>query len=68
MNNPWAFAAAMLLLAAGLAAIAISCEVQACDRVCRANDHTGNYEVFAGGCYCRDDKGLYNPRDSRDAR
>jgi hypothetical protein len=35
-----------------------------CEHVCKSNKHKPEY-VLGDGCYCRDGKGLYNPRDSR---
>lgn len=42
--------------------------VSSCERVCMINGNAWHYEPFGGGCYCRDDDGLYNPRDSREDR
>ena len=35
-----------------------------CATVCGENNHKPKWTV-SQGCFCRDDKGLYNPRDSR---
>lgn len=43
----------------------IEMEKSSCDRVCEENDDVAQYEVFGGGCFCKNKEGLYNPRDSR---
>lgn len=39
-----------------------------CRKVCESNGHEEQYFVFSGGCWCQDEAGLYNPRDSREDR
>lgn len=38
----------------------------ACTEVCLINGDKDHYIVFGGGCWCQDEDGLYNPKDSRD--
>ena len=35
-----------------------------CKFVCETNGHKPEY-IIAEGCYCRDTRGLFNPKDSR---
>ncbi len=38
-----------------------------CGKACEANGDEANY-IVGNGCYCEDEIGVYNPRDSRDNR
>lgn len=35
-----------------------------CEFVCTTNGHEPVY-LIAEGCYCKDERGLFNPKDSR---
>jgi hypothetical protein len=39
----------------------------ACQRICEANGDENGWDYWAG-CYCKDEFGLYNPKDSRGDR
>lgn len=42
-----------------------SCSSSECSEICRANGDRGDF-TWTQGCYCRDEHGIYNPKDSRD--
>ena len=55
----------ILALLGALVAGAFWLDWSGCARVCEANGDANGWDVRTG-CYCRDDGGLYNPKDSRD--
>lgn len=64
-NDAWVITGAILtciLLCVGLVAWSMS----ACTEVCRINGDKDHFLIMGGGCWCEDEDGLYNPKDSRD--
>jgi hypothetical protein len=41
---------------------------QSCARVCEHNGDESEYLWTGGGCWCLDEQGAYNPKDSREDR
>ena len=59
---PFAFLAFVLV---GAGALAMWGTNSACERVCQANGDENGWDWWLG-CFCKDEHGLYNPKDSRD--
>lgn len=41
------------------------CASSDCSEICKATGDKADY-TWTQGCYCRDEEGMYNPKDSRD--
>lgn len=61
---PWVFTVAVIVSAV---AAAWAFTVNGCENACEANGDEAEF-IVGNGCYCRDDAGIYNPRDSRGDR
>lgn len=53
-----------LVLFAVLAPLAW-CTLEECGDLCKRNGDERNW-TFTQGCYCEDEQGVYNPKDSRE--
>jgi hypothetical protein len=58
---------AIILIVAPLAAIGVWGSHSGCKRVCEANGDDNGWDWWMG-CFCQDEEGLYNPKDSRETQ
>lgn len=61
------FIAVFMLLLTALLSVVFVLDAHNCAHVCRRNGDNSDYLV-GGECWCADEQGLYNPKDSREER
>ena len=57
----------IVVLVVPLGALGMWGSYSACSRVCEANGDENGWDWWMG-CFCQDEEGLYNPKDSRETK
>lgn len=68
MNDDWSTTVVSAILLLGLMAGAVfvptRCSYNDCSDICSTNKDEAHW-TWTQGCFCKDDDGLYNPKDER---